>query len=97
MPQEMLQRLALSSPSHLLPERFQLPLRERPVKLKVEFDPPFSEGICQQVLDIQARMLNLLFSEVRCGALEDFKDRHVDLFTPRPPPIPLRSTAARCH
>jgi hypothetical protein len=48
----MLQRLALGSPSHLLSERFQLTLGQRPIKLEVKFDPLLAEGVCQKMLDV---------------------------------------------
>jgi hypothetical protein len=49
---------------------------EGAVELGVEFHPTlFAEGMGEEVFDIEARTLDLVFREVARGGLDDFENR----------------------
>jgi hypothetical protein len=75
--EEVLERNSLRAAFHQVAQWGAFRFAERALKLKVKVDAFLSaEGMCQEILGIQARALHALLMEVGGRRVEDFKCGH---------------------
>src|ERR1700736_4534094 len=81
--EQMLERLALSASPRQLAQRGQLGFAENPFELEIKFHARSSQHVCEQVLSVQARIIDITLLEMRGHRLQYLEDRHTS-FAPTP-------------
>lgn|GEM_PF-8011 len=75
-PDQMLQRLAIPTPLHQLPQRRQLGFCKLPIEAQIQLQPRHPKHMRKQKLDLQSRRFDALSPQKLCALLDNFQHRH---------------------